>query len=99
MKSSAFTLGVIGIGLTLACAPASDTEEMVRSALDAAAIHDVFVDLDRDGQTIHLEGSVDTLAERTRAEELALAILGAEGRVQNDIEVTGLGPLRRSSAQ
>jgi hypothetical protein len=48
--------------------------------------------------TLRLSGTVETLVDRSRAEELALAIAGRDADVRNDISVTGLGPLRRGIA-
>ena len=85
---------VIGAALLLACAPSDDMEEMVRDALKQANVGEV--EVHRDVTTLHLTGTVDTLADRSRAEELAAAIVGTSGRVSNEIAVTGLGPLEPS---
>ena len=83
----------IGAALLLACRPSEDMEEMVRDALKQANVGEVQVH--RDATTLHLTGTVDTLADRSRAEELAAAIVGTSGRVSNEIAVTGLGPAER----
>ena len=75
----------------VACGRADDTEEMVRAALVQADIREVDVVADED--TVRLTGTVDTLADRTRAVELAAAIVGTAAAVRNEITVTGLGPL------
>lgn len=82
---------VLAAGLTAACAPPANTEEMVRGALEQANIRDVDVDLDNAANTVRLTGTVDTIADRRRAEELATAIVGTSGHVQNAITVEGLG--------
>jgi hypothetical protein len=78
-------------GLALACVQQGNTEEMVREALDQANIRDVDVDLDSAAQTVRLTGTVETLADRVRAQELAAAIVGTTGHVRNEISVEGLG--------
>src|SRR5688500_378378 len=85
-------LGTVALaaGLTVACAPLTNTEEMVRGALDQGNISDVDVDLDKAANIVRLTGTTDTLADRRRAEELATAIVGTSGRVQNEITVEGL---------
>jgi hypothetical protein len=87
---------VIGAALLLACTPSDDMEEMVRDALKQANVGEV--EVHRDANTVHLTGTVDTLADRSRAEELAAAIVGTAGRVSNEIAVTGLGPLESSES-
>jgi hypothetical protein len=84
--------GVLAAAAVLVgCTPENDTEEAVRGALMQANIREV--DVVTDGRTVRLSGQVDTLAERTRAVELAAAIVGTTSEVENDITVTGLGPL------
>lgn len=77
--------------LVLACGAPDDTEEAVRAALAQANMPDVRVA--RENDTLRLTGTVDTLAERTRAVELASVIAGSAAQVRNEIAVTGLGPL------
>jgi osmotically-inducible protein OsmY len=75
----------------LACGQTGDTEEMVRDALSQANIREVDVHLDRAEQTVRLSGTVETLADRLRAHELATAIVGTSGHIENQIAVEGLG--------
>ena len=82
---------VVAAALTFACGRAGDTEEMVRDALYQSNIRDVDVHLDRSEQTVRLTGTVETLADRVRAQELATAIVGTSGQVENRIAVEGLG--------
>jgi osmotically-inducible protein OsmY len=81
---------VVGIAGILGCG-GDTTEEMVRDALTASGIENVDVQAERGA--IRLSGTVDTLADRSRAVELAAAIVGASTAVQNNISVSGLGPL------
>lgn len=73
-----------------ACDRRPPTEENVRKALDEANIDSVEVHVDGDANIVHLTGTVDTLAERTRAEEIAAATVGTTGRVVNDLTVEAL---------
>jgi osmotically-inducible protein OsmY len=82
---------VLTAALTLACGSPDDTEEMVRGALEQANLRTVDVDLDDAAHTVRLTGTVDTLSDRARAEEVAAAVVGTTGEVQNDIVVAGLG--------
>lgn len=78
------------------CGRPDDMEEMVRAALVQANIRRVEVRADEGG--VRLTGTVDTLADRTRAVELATAIIGTAGEVENEIAVTGLGPVHGDSS-
>ena len=97
MRSRHAAMVMGAVSLLLGCARAASTEEMVRDALEQANVGEVAVNAE-DG-TLRLSGTVDTLADRSRAEELALAIAGRNADVRNEIAVTGLGPLRRGTAE
>jgi hyperosmotically inducible periplasmic protein len=72
------------------CSPAPDTQENVRQALDQANMQVVEVEVDDQANIVHLKGTVDTLGDRTRAEEVASAAVGTTGRVLNELTVKGL---------
>ena len=76
--------------LGVACHRAPDTEDSLRKALDQANMHQVEVKVDSDERIIHLKGTVGTMAERSRAEEVADAVVGTSGRVLNELTVKGL---------
>ena len=73
-----------------ACDRGPDTEENVRKALDQANMPAVQVDVDDEARIVHLQGTVDTMADRTRANEIATAVVGTSGRVLNELTVEGL---------
>jgi osmotically-inducible protein OsmY len=75
--------------LGAACGGA-DTAENVRKALQQANMPGVGVAMDNTAQTVHLRGSVGTQFDRTRAEEVASAVVGTSGRVLNELTVEGL---------
>jgi osmotically-inducible protein OsmY len=68
----------------------TDTEANVRKALDEANIPTVEVHVNGDENIVHLIGTVETLADRTRAEEVAAAAVGTSGRVVNELTVEAL---------
>jgi hypothetical protein len=70
----------------------------VRDALAQSNLRDVRVSR-VEPATFHLTGTVETLADRLRAEELAAGVVGAAGDVRNEIDVTGLGPLQRGDTR
>ena len=76
--------------LAMACDRGPDTEDTVRKALDQANMNAVEVDVDREANIVHLQGTVGTMADRTRANEIATAVVGTSGRVLNELTVEGL---------
>ena len=54
------------------CARGPDTKGDVRKALDQANMPRVEVKVDTDEHIVHLQGVVGSLAERSRAEEVAM---------------------------
>jgi osmotically-inducible protein OsmY len=76
--------------LGVACHRAPDTEDTLHKALDQANMHQVDVKVDNDEHIVHLKGIVGSMAERSRAEEVADAVVGTSGRVLNELTVKGL---------
>lgn len=74
----------------VSCGSGVDTEANVREALDEADMTHVGVTVDDEADIVHLQGTVGTLADRTRAEEIATAAVGTTGRVLNELTVAGL---------
>jgi osmotically-inducible protein OsmY len=79
-------VAALGIG----CGRGPHTEENVRQALDQANMQVVQVDVDDTANIVHLKGTVETVGDRTRAEEVASAAVGTTGRVLNELTVKGL---------
>lgn len=82
------------LAFAVACSTGGDTERTVEQALDAASIRNVDVDIEGRANVVHLSGTVQSLADRTRAEEVALAAVGTSGRVVNEIAVAGIGAVK-----
>jgi len=78
------------VAMAAGCDRERDTEENVRSALDQADLRAIEVEVDQNAHTVHLLGTVDTLADRTRAGEVAAAVVGTSGRVVNELTVATL---------
>src|SRR5262245_46475557 len=76
--------------LGMACHRAPDTEDTLRKALDQANMQQVQVKVDSDERIVHLKGTVGSMAERSRAAEVADAVVGTSGRVLNELTVKGL---------
>ena len=86
----------IAVSLTIAvcavygCQRGPDTKGDVRKALDQANMPAVDVKVDTDEHIVHLKGVVGSMAERSRAQEVADAVVGTSGRVLNELTVKGV---------
>lgn len=74
----------------VACDRRPGTEDNVRQALEQANIQTVQVEVDDKSNVVHLQGIVGTMSDRTRADEIAGAIVGTNGRVLNELTVERL---------
>jgi osmotically-inducible protein OsmY len=78
------------VALAVGCRQAPATEDNVRKALEQANIPSVEVAVDDNENIVHLKGVVETMADRTRAQEVASAAVGTSGEVLNELLVAGL---------
>jgi osmotically-inducible protein OsmY len=76
--------------LAAGCGEKVDTQKNVSEALEEANLPHVAVDVDDESKIVHLKGTVGTMSEKTRAEEVAAAAVGTSGRVLNELTVEGL---------
>jgi osmotically-inducible protein OsmY len=76
--------------LAVACGGDVNHKENVQKALTQANLDHVAVDVDDDADIVHLKGTVGSMSDRTRAEEVAAAAVGTSGRVLNELTVEGL---------
>src|SRR5262245_8406026 len=83
-------VGAAAVCVGVACHRPPDTEGALRKALDQANMPHVDVRVDDDEHIVHLKGVVGSMAERSRAEEVADAVVGTSGRVLNELTVKGL---------
>ena len=72
------------------CQSGPDVEGNVRKALDQANMQEVAVKVDGASSIVHLKGTVGSMAVRSRAQEVADAVVGTSGRVLNELTVKGL---------
>ena len=72
------------------CQRGPDTKGDVRKALDQANMSSVAVKVDSDEHIVHLQGVVGSMVERTRAQEVADAVVGTSGRVLNELTIKGV---------
>ena len=83
-------VAALAICVGVACHHGTDTEDHVRKALDQANMQQVGVRVDQDEHIVHLRGTVGSMAERSRAQEVAGAVVGTSGRVLNELIVRGV---------
>jgi osmotically-inducible protein OsmY len=72
------------------CASGPNPTDNATKALRAANLNEVTVEWDRRARIAHLRGTVDRSPDRQRAEEVANAAVGQDGRVLNEITIKGL---------
>ena len=77
-------LGIAG------CSTAPNPTDSITKALRASNFNEVTVTWDSGARIAHLKGTVDRSADRPRAEEVAVAAAGSDGKVLNEITVKGL---------
>ena len=85
--TSALAFALLGAA---ACDRTPGTDERLRQALDQANMQAVTADVDAGANVVHLKGAVENMSERTRAGEVAAAVVGTSGQVLNEVTVRGL---------
>jgi osmotically-inducible protein OsmY len=88
MKFRVCATTVAAVSLGVACHRPPEAEDTLRKAFDQANMHQVEVKVDNDEHIVHLKGVVGSMAERSRAEEVADAVVGTGGL--NELTVKGL---------
>jgi osmotically-inducible protein OsmY len=88
------TLVLFFAASVFACDRRPDPSDQVKDALRAEKIDHVNVNYDRDSKVIHLKGSVDSNAEKMRAEQAAAKAIGTAGHVLNELTVEGTAERR-----
>jgi osmotically-inducible protein OsmY len=78
---------VVSLALVGGCNRGPDVKDRVSQQLKAERIDEVNVDYDRDARIVHLRGTVDSAAEKLRAERVAEQAVGTTGRVANELTV------------
>ena len=86
LSSAVLAVSVVALG----CGGRVDHKENVEKALTQANLEHVDVAVDDDANLVHLKGTVGSMSDRTRAEEVAAAAVGTSGRVLNELTVRGL---------
>ena len=75
---------------TVACSTAPNPTDHITKALRAANFNEVTVTWDGGARIAHLKGTVDRSPDRQRAEDVAAAAAGSDGKVLNEITIKGL---------
>jgi len=84
------SLAVFATAIGVGCQSGPDTKDDVRKALDQANMQQVTVKVDDPERIVHLQGIVGSMEERSRAQEVADAVVGTSGRVLNELTVKGV---------
>ncbi|MEO7189976.1 MAG: BON domain-containing protein [Vicinamibacterales bacterium] len=92
MRFAKWSVGAMLMSLTLlvGCNKAPDTKDQVSKALKDANLDNVSVDFDETARVVHLKGAVDTVTEKSRAEDVARRAAGAAGAIANELTVKGV---------
>jgi hyperosmotically inducible periplasmic protein len=90
----ATTIGALMLSLAVVYGCERQTQgpnlgEQVNESLERENLDHVNVDWDRDSNVVHLRGTVNTQAERQRAEQIANNAVGTTGTVLNELTVEG----------
>ncbi len=77
--------------LIAACSRNSnDPKSRVDKALDSANIKGVHTSYDRDADVVHLQGTVDSVDAKQRADQIATGAVGTSGKVLDELKVQGM---------
>jgi osmotically-inducible protein OsmY len=87
IHAAAVSAVLMAAPLSYACNRGPDVKDQVQQSLEQANIDDVNVDWDRNEKVVHLKGTVDSAAERQRAEEVATQAVGTSGTVLNELTI------------
>ena len=87
IHAAALSALLVAAPLSYACNRGPDVKDEVQQSLKQANIEDVNVDYDRNEKVVHLKGTVDSAAERQRAEDVATQAVGTSGTVLNELTI------------
>lgn len=82
----------VALAVSLAACSSGNTDpsEQAEQALREANLSDVTIDWDGEARLAHLQGTVGSSDERTRAEQVATTAVGTSGRVLNEVTIRGM---------
>jgi osmotically-inducible protein OsmY len=87
---TALATTIVAFTVVAACSRPSNPENRVSDALKQANIDDVRANYDSDSKVVHLNGNVQSTAERDRAGEVAERAVGTSGKVLNEVTVENI---------
>lgn len=90
LKLMGVALAFVVASAAAACRQTPDPSETAERALKEAKLDMVNVEWDDEARIAHLQGTVDSPAERTRAEEVATSVVGTSGKILNEVTIRGL---------
>ena len=91
MQTGRVTAAILATAV-VGCGQADKTENTVKNALRMVNIDHVAVEVGgrAEQRNVRLSGTVDTLSDRTRAEQVTRGVVGTSGTISNDLAVVGL---------
>ena len=92
MRSTLACLAAVVFAATLAACSrnSNDPKDRVDKALSDANVKGVHTSYDKDGNVVHLTGTVDNTDQKQRADQIANEAVGTSGRVLDEIKVQGV---------
>ena len=90
MPRMSFAATLFLIAGMAACSSGPNPTDNITKALKASNLNEVTVTWDSGARIAHLKGTVDRSADRSRAEDVAAAAAGSDGKVLNEITIKGL---------
>ncbi len=80
----------LGVALAACSRNSNDPKDRVDRALSDANIKGVHTSYDRDANVVHLQGTVDSVDAKQRADQLATGAVGTSGKVLDELQVQGM---------
>ena len=90
MPRMSFAATLFLIAGMAACSSGPNPTDNITKALKVSNLNEVTVTWDSGARIAHLKGTVDRPADRSRAEDVAAAAAGSDGKVLNEITIKGL---------
>lgn len=81
---------VLGIAMSACSRNSNDPKNRVDKAISDANIKGVHTSFDRDANVVHLQGTVDSVDAKQRAEQVAAGAVGTSGKVLDELKVEGM---------
>ncbi len=85
-----FVAVICAVTLAACMRNSNDPKDRVDKALSDANVKGVHTSYDKDGNVVHLTGTVNSPDDKERADQIATGAVGTSGRVLDEIKVQGM---------